>query len=61
MAKRKPKSIITHKCSRCGTQTKHYLTKEGDYKCLICGTTNKKAPKIVLFEQDEELESALND
>jgi ribosomal protein L37AE/L43A len=54
------KSIIEYKCKECGKVTKHYLSKTGVYKCLICGTANKKAPRDVVFEQDEELDAALN-
>jgi len=41
----KKKSIIEIKCSECGKTTKHYLTKDNDYKCMICGTINKKSKK----------------
>lgn len=59
MAKKKssPKNILTMKCKECGKETKHYLSKTGDYKCLICGTVNKSISKKkeVVFEQDNDL------
>ena len=54
------KSIKEYKCKECGRVTKHYLSKTGAYKCLICGTINRKAPRDVIFEQDKELDVALN-
>lgn len=51
-----PESILELKCKECGRRTKHYLSKTGDYKCLICGTVNKSLnKKEVVFEQDETL------
>lgn len=54
------------KCPTCGKVTKHYLSsKKGEYRCLICGTVNKKvSPKKkdleVVFEADEEFNNQLN-
>lgn len=53
---KKPQSIIEINCSECGRVTKHYLSKNGEYKCLICGKVNKTIPKKeVVFKQDENL------
>lgn len=54
------KHIIEYRCKECGRVTKHYLSKTGEYRCLICSTVNKRAPRTVVFEQDEELDTALN-
>ena len=58
------KENLELKCSSCGKTTRHYLTKKGEYRCLICNTVNKTvSPKKnleVVFEADEELDSALN-
>ena len=52
---KKVQSIIEIKCSACGKKTKHYLSKDGDYKCLLCGTVNKSTnKKEVVFEPDED-------
>lgn len=52
------------KCSVCGKVTKHYVSSDGAYRCLICGAVNKVgAPKKkleVIFEPDEALDEALN-
>ena len=48
-------NIIKCKCKSCGTTTKHYLSKTGEYKCMICGTVNKKAPREVVFIPDDAL------
>lgn len=63
MAKKSsPQNIITIKCKECGKQTKHYLSKTGDYKCLICGTVNKSIKKKeVVFESDDDLFEEITD
>ena len=51
------------KCSNCKKVTNHYLSKNGEVRCLICGTTNKvTTPKKmeVVFEADEEFDNMLN-
>lgn len=51
--KAKNESIVTLKCSCCGKPTKHYLTKDGEYKCIICQHVDKTvALKEVVFESD---------
>lgn len=62
MAKKSPQHIITIKCKECEKQTKHYLSKTGDYKCLICGTVNKSIKKKeVVFESDDDLFEEITD
>lgn len=51
---KKVQSIIEVRCSECGKVTKHYLSKNGDYKCLICGKVNKRLPREIAFEPDED-------
>ena len=51
---KKVQTIIELKCTECGKKTKHYLSKNGDYKCLICGKVNKSLnKKEIVFEADE--------
>lgn len=40
-SKKKPKSIVEIVCKECGRVTKHYLSGDGTYKCMICGQVNK--------------------
>lgn len=51
--KKKVKNIIELMCPSCGKIVKHYLSKDGTYKCLICGKINKGSKKEITFEQDE--------
>ena len=60
-----PSKLIDIQCPRCGRITHHYLNElTGEYKCVICQSTNKtikvKPKKEILFTMDEELEAALN-
>lgn len=61
----KPPKLIDIQCPRCGRVTHHYLNElTGEYKCVICQSTNKtikvKPKKEILFTMDEELEATLN-
>jgi len=52
------KNVIERKCKMCGKVTKHYLTKDDHYKCMICGSINGEAhPKEIKFTSnfDDEL------
>jgi hypothetical protein len=41
------------KCSVCGKDTNHYLTSDGEYKCVVCQNIDKIIPiKEVNFESD---------
>lgn len=42
------------KCKFCGRTTPHYLSKKGQYKCIVCGTCNKHGS--VEFTPDFEVE-----
>lgn len=55
-SKKSARPIIEINCSECGRVTKHYLSKDGDYKCLFCGKINRSLPrkKEVIFEQNED-------
>lgn len=45
------------KCKFCGRTTPHYLSKKGQYKCIVCGTCNKQgSTKEVEFTPDFEVE-----
>lgn len=45
------------KCKFCGRTTPHYLSKKGQYKCIVCGTCNKHSSiKEVEFTPDFEVE-----
>ena len=45
------------KCKFCGRITSHYLSKAGQYKCIVCGTCNKHgSTKEVEFTPDFEVE-----
>lgn len=49
------------KCSVCGKITKHFLDKDGNYRCLVCNTINASVPvSEVVFEADEEFDTELN-
>jgi uncharacterized Zn finger protein (UPF0148 family) len=61
----KPSKLIDIQCPRCGRVTHHYLNElTGEYKCVICQSTNKtikvKPKKEILFTADEDLEAELN-
>lgn len=51
---KKIQSIIEIRCSECKKVTKHYLSKTGEYKCLICGKVNKSLPKEIVFVPDDD-------
>lgn len=45
------------KCKFCGRTTPHYLSKKGQYKCIVCGKCNKHSSiKEVEFTPDFEVE-----
>lgn len=49
------------KCSNCKKVTDHYVSKNGEVKCLVCGTTNKVKKSLeVVFEADEKFDDMLN-
>lgn len=65
MKKKSVKKLIDIPCPKCGRVTHHYLNEEtGEYKCVVCQSTNKtikvKPKKEVVFETDAELDAALN-
>lgn len=33
--------FINIKCAKCGKVTRHSLTPNGDYRCIICGNSDK--------------------
>lgn len=39
---KKNPAILEIKCKKCGKVTRHSLTKEGKYTCLICGNVDKE-------------------
>lgn len=44
-SKKTPPKIIEMMCSGCNKVTKHFLSKDENYKCIICGKTNKTIKK----------------
>lgn len=60
----KKEAKLEIKCSNCGKVTKHYLSKSGEIRCLVCGTVNKvTSPKKnleITFEQDDIFDKELN-
>lgn len=57
---KKVDTILELKCPACGKVTKHYLSKTGKYKCVICGKANKSLKCEVEFECDETFINELN-